>query len=776
MTRSASHSLRRRFFFTLTIVVSSFLVIFTALFISFNTHNNTKNLHNHADLLLNLSQESLSSALWQYNNEYASDYIRSLFNDENIVFAEIIQDNKITYSKTREQYQHIKFKSHTILPGYLIRRGAITYKGIALGEIIIVVTSERVRQSMVLATIVSIFSLILITFGIFSVTYILSKKHLFEPLDRLKKSAQLISEGFLNTPIEIESQDEIGQLANTFKIMIENIKSITATKEELNQEISKRLKFEDALQKSHLTLLSILDGIEATIYVATLDTGEILFMNQYMKELYGKDLTGEKYFDVLKSSRDSSACTNNNFLNLEELPDRVNIFSEFNETLNRWFLYHDRVIKWVDGNFVRLQIATDITKFKMMEDELRQAHKMESVGRLAGGIAHDFNNILAAIQGFSELALETLPPDHKASADILEVLSSSKRAAKLVAQILTFSRKEQTKLTPINIEEITKEAIPLLRATLPTTIKLEEHYSLKNKIIMGDPTMIHQVILNLCTNSSHAMEQEGGVIQIGLNNITVDSKSLNYPDLAPGEYICLTVLDFGSGIKPSDLEHIFEPYFTTKSVGKGSGMGLAVVHGVVQSHNGIIDVDSSPEKGTCFSVYFPSYTQDFLSANKEQESLPSGNERILVIDDEASVVTLTRRRLEALGYQVTGIASSTAALSFFQSHPENFDLIISDQTMPKLRGDQLAQRVREIRPDIPIIITSGFSLKLTHYKATELAINAFIVKPVSRHTLASTVREVLDNARLLTRSPRSISLEDSAPPKQVNNNDEFKAI
>lgn len=744
MEKSVPQSLRRRFFFSLTIVVSAFLVIFTALFISFDAHNNTKKLNTHADLLLRLSQETLASALWQYNSEYVSGYIKSLFHDECVVFAEIIQNGNIVVSKTRDQYQHINFKSHTIIPGYLIKRGPVNYKGVPLGEIIIVISLSQIRENMFVATIISIISLIFITVGIFLITYILSKKYLFKPLDKLKKSAQLISDGFFLTPIEVESQDEIGQLAQTFKVMIENIKSVTATKDELNHEISERLKFEDALQKSQQTLLSVLDGIESTIYVATMDTDEILFMNKYMKDFYGKDLTGEKCFEVLKHGKICSSCTNKNVLLDDGHPYEVKASSAFNETLNRWFLYHDSVIKWVDGNSVHLQIATDITTLKMMENELRQAHKMESLGRLAGGIAHDFNNILAAIQGFSELALEALPPEHKAADDIQEVIISSKRAAKLVAQILSFSRKEATKLIPIDIEKITKEAMPLLRATLPTTIKIEEHYSLDDKIIMGDPTMIHQVILNLCTNSSHAMEKEGGVIQIGLDAIIIDDHSSDHPELTAGKYICLTILDSGTGIKPSDLERIFEPYFTTKPVGKGSGMGLAVVHGVVQSHNGIINVESNPEKGTCFSVYFPSYTEDILPATQEHEELPTGTERILVVDDEAGVVTLTKRRLEALGYQVTGIVSSTTALKVFEAHPNDFDLIISDQTMPDLRGDQLAERLREIRPDIPIIITSGFSLELTHYMATKLEINSFIVKPVSRNILAATVRQVLD--------------------------------
>jgi signal transduction histidine kinase/ActR/RegA family two-component response regulator len=389
----------------------------------------------------------------------------------------------------------------------------------------------------------------------------------------------------------------------------------------------------------------------------------------------------------------------------------------------------------------------DITDMKKMEKKLQQAQKMEAMGTLAGGVAHDFNNILFSIIGFSELAREYLPPDSPASGHIDEVLASALRATELVKQILAFARQAETRRKPLAVNLLLKEALKMLRASLPTTIQIIQDVQPVPAVI-ADPTQIHQIIMNLCTNAAHAMQQTGGTLTVRLHVglppfVGEDAAASSLPpESIP---VCLSVNDTGHGMSPHILTNIFDPYFTTKDKSEGTGLGLAMVHGIVSEMNGYIHVDSAPGQGTTFAICLPAAEKlakdGYLGPD---ETVTGGKERILFVDDEPGLVKLNQQRLCHLGYEVVGRTSSIEALNRFQARPDAFDLIISDLTMPNMTGLELAAEMRRIRPDIPFILCTGFSSKLKRPEMDSLDIDEVIMKPIVVAHMAQTIRKVLD--------------------------------
>jgi two-component system, cell cycle sensor histidine kinase and response regulator CckA len=386
----------------------------------------------------------------------------------------------------------------------------------------------------------------------------------------------------------------------------------------------------------------------------------------------------------------------------------------------------------------------DITEQKKMEAHFQQAQKMEAIGTLSGGIAHDFNNILSAIIGYSELSLSKIESESPIHGHLNKVIKAGERARDLVQQILTFGRQHEGELSPVRIKLIVKEVAKFIRAALPTTIEINQHIH-DDPTVMADPTQIHQIIMNLCTNAGHAMQENGGILEIGIESIDPDSEFMgSHFGLQPGSYIKLTISDTGDGIPPENINRIFEPYFTTKEQGKGTGLGLAIVHGIVKSYGGIITVDSWAGKGTTFDIYLPS-NEDSNKTKEDTESKPiGGKERILLVDDEHDIIEIEKGILEQLGYVVTPTVKADKALEIFAERADQFDLVISDLTMPKITGDKLALELIKIRPDIPIILCTGFSEKMTEEKAASLGVKGFLMKPVTVNSLTHVVRNVLD--------------------------------
>jgi len=398
-----------------------------------------------------------------------------------------------------------------------------------------------------------------------------------------------------------------------------------------------------------------------------------------------------------------------------------------------------------DGRWAALVFVRDITERKQLENQLRQVQKMEAVGTLAGGIAHDFNNILTAIIGYLDLARRECEKGTVLDSHLDEVLKASYRASNLVKQILAFSRQSDRKRKPIQISPLIREALKLLRSSLPSTIEIRSTLVERPGIILGEPTQIHQILMNLCTNAAHAMSDEGGVLEVKVQNVNVDSnfyeRHLNVDAVA---YVQLSVRDSGHGMPPEIMDRIFEPYFTTKEKGRGTGLGLATVHGIVQSYGGMIEVESSPGQGSAFHVYLPICEDKATGERDDAETLPRGTERLLLVDDEEPIVRVEKLLLEELGYTVMTATSSIEALRYFRSKPQAIDLVITDMTMPIMTGDRLSRELLSIRRDIPIILCTGFSEKINSDTAASLGVRGFLMKPLLPREVAHLIRSVLN--------------------------------
>ena len=390
-------------------------------------------------------------------------------------------------------------------------------------------------------------------------------------------------------------------------------------------------------------------------------------------------------------------------------------------------------------------IARNITERQLLEAQLRQAQKMEAIGTLASGIAHDFNNILAAILGYSELTLDEVPPASRARQHLQQVLAAGVRAKELVQQILLFSRQTEQARQPVHLAPLVTEALALLRAALPATIELRQVLADDIGVIVADPTQIHQVLLNLCTNAAQAMRDTGGMLTVGLDTCErVADLPAGAPRLTPGPYVRLTVRDTGHGMTPAILERIFEPFFTTKDVGEGTGLGLAVVHGIIANHGGAIWVDSAPGHGTTFAVYLPRSDRATAPVISPEEAVPTGHECLLFVDDEDMLARLGQVALERLGYEVVVCTSGLEALDTFRVAPERFALVITDHTMPHMTGIDLTHALRRIRPALPIILCTGSNDLIMAEKARALGIEAFCMKPLLIRDLSRLIRQVLE--------------------------------
>ncbi|MBU4129794.1 MAG: PAS domain S-box protein [Proteobacteria bacterium] len=394
-------------------------------------------------------------------------------------------------------------------------------------------------------------------------------------------------------------------------------------------------------------------------------------------------------------------------------------------------------------NFVA--VKRDISDEIKMGKRMQQSQKMETICTLAGGIAHDFNNILFPIIGHAEMLMEDIPKDSPVRESLNEIYIGALRAKELVQQILAFSRQETSELRQVKVQDIIREALKLLRSSIPSSIDISHSIDTECGYIRADSTQIHQVVMNLATNAYHAMEETGGKLFLSLKEVQLGRYDILSPDMSQGSYVCLVISDTGVGMTKAVSEQIFDPFFTTKERGKGTGMGMSVVHGIVKNMGGAIKVYSEPGKGTQFYVYFP---LDNTASEKQTplwiDPLPVGTEHILLVDDEIAIATMEKQMLERLGYQVTSHTNSMAALNAFRSCPDAFDLVMSDLAMPNMSGDKLSAELIKIRSDIPILLCTGFSDTLSEEKMASIGIHGLILKPIVGKDLSRKIREVLN--------------------------------
>jgi PAS domain S-box-containing protein len=528
---------------------------------------------------------------------------------------------------------------------------------------------------------------------------------------------------------------------------------------ELEQEVQTRREKEEELRQVNALLFSIVENIPDMLFLKDAKEFHYLRVNKAGEDLLGysrKELAGKNDYDLFpKDQADFFTRNDREVLQNKEVLD---IPEECMQTRHKGGrVLHTKKVPIFDkkGNAQYiLGISEDITEIKRAEQErkeltaqLFQAQKLESIGNLASGIAHDFNNILTSIIGFTEIALGNVEKSSNIEDCLQEVYKAAKRAKDLVKQILTFARQSDEDFKPIQAKPIIKEAISFLRSSIPATIEINQHIK-SDASIMGSPTQLHQVIMNLCTNAADAMKEDGGTVEVVLEDVRIDQgDAVPGLELNPGDYLKLTVSDTGSGIPPEVMESIFEPYFTTKKPGEGTGLGLSLVHGIVENHGGKIEANSKPGKGSVFSIYLPTLKKDVVYSPYKPEPLPTGSERILFIDDEWSIVKMGSQLLETLGYSVTPKTSCIEALELFRSRPHDFDLVVTDMTMPNMTGDKLAAELMEIRADIPVILFTGYNKKISNEIAAKVGIKAFAYKPIAKADLAKTVRTVLDEAK-----------------------------
>jgi len=519
-------------------------------------------------------------------------------------------------------------------------------------------------------------------------------------------------------------------------------------------DITSRKQVERDLRESEAQYRSLFKNNHSVMLLIDPETANIVDANPAAVSFYGwsyEELTRKKITDINRLTKEQVF----DVMKKVKMEQRKHLY--FRHLLASGEIRDVEVYSGpikVHGRELLYSIVHDITARKKAEEEkaalesqLLHAQKMESIGTLSGGIAHDFNNLLGIILGNAELAMDDLPEWHPAKSNFNEIRTASLRARDVVKQLLSFSRKTDPKQRPVKLVQIVEDAFKFLRSSTPTSIEI--HQRIPNDTgdtIFADSTQINQVLINLFTNAAHAMEDTGGVITIGIENIDLDQISATvYPDLPPGSYVKLTVSDTGTGIDHEIKDRIFDPYFTTKEVGKGTGIGLSVVHGIVKSHNGAIFVDSKFGEGTNFSILFPVAEEEAVTETEPADEFPTGNERILIVDDEESMVDIGRRRLERLGYQVEARTNPIDALELFRTNPDQFDLVITDMTMPHITGDKLVKEILKIRPDMPTILFTGFSEKINEEKAKEIGIRQYIEKPFDKGKLSRLVRKVLDH-------------------------------
>ncbi len=460
-----------------------------------------------------------------------------------------------------------------------------------------------------------------------------------------------------------------------------------------------------------------------------------------MTGLKGAEIVGRTVLEVLPET-ESGWITTYGRVALSGEPVH---FEEYTATLDRYF--EVTAYRPHPGQFACIFI--DVTEKRLAEEEkqklrlqLQQAQKMEAIGTLAGGIAHDFNNILAAIVGYAEMARDDSPPGSAIAGDLGQVLQAAHRAKELVKQILSFSRQGESHQVVVQPTLLVKETLKMLRSTLPSTITIRQDLAVNGATILADPSHIHQLVMNLCANAYQAMEEKGGTLSLSLRTLSLAEAE---GELPPGDYVRLTIGDTGPGIGPEVLPRIFDPFFTTKEVGKGTGMGLSIVHGIVKSCGGSINCTSTIGQGTVFDITLPRLAGEAVAEERrDSEQVPGGAEHILYVDDEEVLREMGTNMLKRLGYRVTTRGNSLEALVCFQNEPGSFDLVITDQTMPGMTGIDLARRMLQLRPELPIILCTGFSNLISEERAKAMGIKGFAMKPMSKNDIAQLVRQLLD--------------------------------
>lgn len=740
--RNQENKISYKLIIILTTVVIAISVISTIYFSTENSRSQKTNLTNSILNLANMSKISYAASLWNLNQDDIESLNSALIANRHVIAVNIFESNHVFLTGMLKT-ENASSSSHIIRlhEAYVLPSGQtdikvisdqIIYKGRNIGSFDIYYSERYIQKEINRRNIGLIVSFLIIAFAIVSTIYFVMEKSLVKPILELADISHTISaQRDYSSRVQKKNDDEIGVLYDSFNSMLETIESN-------EREVKKMQHF----------LSNIIESMPSTLITTDVD-GTITQWNraaEIMTGISAASIIGKNIWESL----DMFHQYRNNVADVIKHGSPVHFYNQKIDGKEIKFMnvsLFPLIGNGVRGIVIRMDDVTELTK---KEEQLRQSQKMESLGTLAGGIAHDFNNILSGIMGYTELYKEQVSDRPKVYNSMIEVLKAAKRAKDLVQQILTFSRQTSQEKKPTVVLSIVKEVATFIRASLPATIEIKMELNVTSNVIMADPIQIHQVLMNLCTNAGQAMKDTGGILVIGLKEIFISKEDLmNFTSLTSGRYIELSIRDTGYGINKDDLERIFEPYYTTKKTGDGTGLGLAVAHGIVKDHGGEIKVYSEVGKGSIFKVYLPlaEKQMDEMRYKEEEYVLPRGKERILFIDDEQMLVNLGKELLEELGYKVIAETNPDKAIEEFKKNKDAFDLVITDKTMPHVTGYDIAKELRAIRANIPIILCSGFQDKEELKKLFEFDINHFITKPISTNDMAEAVRNVLDKSK-----------------------------
>lgn len=764
--------LNEKFSIKLFVLFAFFVFIvffsFTAIFIHLEGKSLNESLIKDGKLLTNILAQNTRIGVFSENKALLKDPVESIFQKEDILDISIYnQDGVLLINKTRigikapdkpingkngektdifkqlrksgatyyEDQDKMEFWSPVLsmynnsLNGTIFsQESRVPGKNHLIGFVQVTVGKGRLRKQLnsllIRSIIIALIFFIAGSFFIYS-----AMKRITKPLNRLTVAVNTLGEGKIVEKVHVETKDEIGKLANAFNNMVASIKWR-----------------EQALIESEAKYRSLFEESRDVIFIIDID-GKFIDANQTALDLFGYSRN-----EILEIGLDDLLLKPGELKNIKDYIGYDNYVRDREIKLKKKnavpldCLLTLSVRKANDRDILGYQgIIRDVTHQKALEMQLQQAKKMESIGTLAGGIAHDFNNILSPIMLHSEMVMDDLAPDDPLKQDIKEIYKAAGRARDLVKQILTFARKRSEEKMVLKSSLMVKEAIKFLRSTIPTTIDIQYNNKAEQDTVLADPTQLNQIVMNLCTNAAYAMREQGGLLEVILENEDISAEKTNgFFNLKPARYLRLSVRDSGTGISPDIIDRIFEPYFTTKRFGEGTGLGLATIHGIVKNYGGYIKVESEVGKGTTFYVYLPSIDAEDSYVDENKTEIPKGKERILFVDDEKPAVDSMQKMLEKLGYKVTAKTNSIEALEVFGNDPGVFDLVITDMTMPNMTGKELARELKTLRPDIPIILCTGFSDQIDEKMAKKMGIAAFMMKPINTSKIAYSIREVLE--------------------------------
>jgi PAS domain S-box-containing protein len=568
--------------------------------------------------------------------------------------------------------------------------------------------------------------------------------------DRRKFNEKMTTQGFVaNEELRLRRRDGTLFIGSVSTVAVKDEHGQVMFYDGVLMDITEQKQAKSALEESESKFRSLFDLSPQAIALVHMDSSAIVDVNDKFCDLFkfqrdhvlGMSPVELGFYSRAKRQQFTSCLEKDGKLLGMEMDFRAGDGSILNT------LMFSRLIQIKGENYI-LTIFHDMSELKRLELQLRQAQKMEAIGALAGGIAHDFNNILSAIIGYTELAMLNDGAEH-CTVELKEALIAANRARDLVKQILAFSRQTEEERIPVRLGLIAKEAVKFLRATIPTTIEINTDIDETSGAVFANSVELHQIIMNLCTNALHAIGEKSGKLEIEVKNCELKrDQTLATAELGQGQYVRVSVKDSGIGMPPEIMKRIFDPYFTTKQQGVGTGLGLSVVHGIVRKSKGAVEVESMLGKGSAFHVYLPRVDQPATSQTG-QPKIPRGDsERILFVDDEKMLVDIGKKALDRLGYEVVTRTSPIEALELFRVKPESFDLVISDQTMPNMTGDELARELIHIRPDIPVIICTGYSQTIDQKRAADRGIKGFVMKPMLLNEIAAAIRRALTKSNI----------------------------